>query len=83
VDEAIINWVSDIGSLRGHKTKYWKMVELYWHLKVLLGQMLQNKEDTHNTIQLQLDEFHLMLQEVLDQLHPSSSAMTTMSKNSL
>jgi hypothetical protein len=60
------------------------MVELHCHLNLLLGKMMQRRWDAHSTIQLQLDKFHLLLQEVLAQLSPSSSAMTTLvSKNAL
>jgi hypothetical protein len=51
-------------------------MELYRHLKMLLDQMLQTREEASNTIQLQLDEFHLLLHEVLVQLPPSDSATT-------
>jgi hypothetical protein len=75
IDEAITNWVLNVGNSRGRDTKYWKTVYLYWHLKMLLGQMLQTKEEAQDKILLQLDELHLLVKEVLARLPPSSSAM--------
>jgi hypothetical protein len=51
-------------------------MELYWHIKNLLGQMLQTREEAHSTMQLQLNGLHLMMHEVLVRLHPTSSIVT-------
>jgi hypothetical protein len=51
VEEATIHWVLDVGTSRERDTKYWKTVELYWHIKNLLGQMLQTREEAQNTMQ--------------------------------
>jgi len=77
VNEGIIIWVPGIGSLCRHESKYLRTMELYSHLKILLGQMLQTREEAQNTIQIQQDEFHLLLCEVLVHL-PSSISTTTM-----
>jgi hypothetical protein len=61
---------------RARDTKYWKIVELYWHIKNLLGQMLQKREEAQNTMQLQLDGLHLMMCEVLAFLPQSSMVVT-------
>jgi hypothetical protein len=52
VAEATIRWVPNVGNTRAHETKYWKTVELYWHIKTFLGEMLHTSEDAQNTIQL-------------------------------
>jgi hypothetical protein len=56
VEETITNWFLDVVHSRGWETKNWKTVELYWHLKTLIGQILQAKEGAQDNIQLQLDE---------------------------
>jgi hypothetical protein len=60
------DWVSDVGSSRACHTKYLRTVDLYYHLKMLLGKVLQDREDAHDIILLQLDEVHLLLSENYD-----------------
>jgi hypothetical protein len=55
VVETTIHWVPDVGHTRGRETRYWKTIELYWHIKTFMGQMLQTREDAQNMVQLQLD----------------------------
>jgi hypothetical protein len=64
-------------ALMGGSQNTGTQVELYWHMKMLLGQMLQTREEAQSTIQLQLDEFHLLLRKILSRLPPSSSTTTT------
>jgi hypothetical protein len=47
-----ICWIPDVGTTRARDTKYWKTIELYWHIKNLLGQILQTREEAQNTMQL-------------------------------
>jgi hypothetical protein len=83
VDEATTSWVSYVGNTRARETKYWKTIELYWHIKTLLGQMLQMREDTQNTIQLQLDGLHLLLREALSRLPSSNTIMISITPKSI
>jgi hypothetical protein len=50
-------------------------MELYWHIKTFLGQMLQTLEYAQNTIHLQLMTLHLLMREILNCLSPSSTNM--------
>jgi hypothetical protein len=65
VAETTIHWVPDVRHTRGHDTHYWRIVELYWHIKTFMGQMIQTREDTQNIVQLQLNGLHLMVREIL------------------
>lgn len=82
VVDSTIQWILDVGTTWARETRYWKTVELYWHIKNLLGQMLQIREEAQNTMQLQLDGLHLMMREVLSRLPLSSTMVTTLAPRS-
>lgn len=82
VVDSTIRWILDVGTTWARETRYWKTVELYWHIKNLLGQMLQIREEAQNTMQLQLDGLHLMMREVLSRLPLSSTMVTALAPRS-
>jgi hypothetical protein len=40
VDEEFTRWILDIGTSRSNETKYHKTIDLYWHVKTLLGRII-------------------------------------------
>jgi hypothetical protein len=38
--DTTIHWNPNVETTRARETKYWNTMELYWHIKILLGQML-------------------------------------------
>jgi hypothetical protein len=37
IDVEMLAWIPDTGSLGSRETKYHQTIELYWHIKALLG----------------------------------------------
>jgi len=48
VDVEMIAWISDTRSSKSKETKYYKTINLYWHMKSLLGRDLTDKQATFN-----------------------------------
>jgi hypothetical protein len=64
------SWVPNTGSSKACDTKYWLTVDLYCHLKMLLGKMFQDLDDAYDKILLQFDQVHLLIKEVLTRTPP-------------
>jgi hypothetical protein len=64
IDADIVDWILDLGSSRARDTKYWTMVDLYWHIKTFVGKVLQDREDDREEILTQLAEVKQQLQEI-------------------
>jgi len=50
VADTTIRWIPDVGTTHARETKYWKTMEIYWHVKILFGQTLQISKKAQNMI---------------------------------
>lgn len=58
------SWILDAGSSRAQDIKYWKTVDLYWHIKTIVGKMMEDMDEAHKDILLQLNEVMLQLRDI-------------------
>lgn len=64
MDRDMQSWVPEIGSARTQDTKYYKLIDLYRHMKTLMGHALIERNQAHNEILLQLDEIQVQLKTI-------------------
>lgn len=64
VNENICPWIPDTLSSRTRESQYFKTVDLYWHLKTLMGKVLVERNEAHQRILLQLDDVQLQIKLV-------------------
>jgi hypothetical protein len=61
VKDNVWSWVLDLGSMRARESQYFITIDLYWHLKFLMGKVLVEKHESHKEIILQLDNVQLQV----------------------
>jgi hypothetical protein len=59
VNENICPWIPNTGSSRARESQYYKTIDLYWHMKTLMGKVLVEHNEAHQEILLHLDDVHL------------------------
>jgi hypothetical protein len=48
VDENMIAWIPDIGSSNSRENKYYRTIDMYWHMKAFPGRSLIEKQASFN-----------------------------------
>lgn len=52
--EGIVAWIPHTSNTRGQQNHYLHTVNLYWHIKLLLGKMLVDKREAQDNLVLML-----------------------------
>jgi hypothetical protein len=50
VQEKTHSWIPNTGNIRSHISHYLRTIELYWHMKLLLGRALMEKKMTRKKL---------------------------------
>jgi len=64
VKEMTNSWVPNNGSVRGWSSQYLKTMDIYWHLKTMMGRVLLDHHEAHQEVLVQLDEVQLQIKLV-------------------
>jgi hypothetical protein len=57
--DSVTSWILDTGNTRSRVSQYLKTVDIYWHMKLLLGHVLVDRKDDKNEICSNLMKFRL------------------------
>lgn len=55
IDAELTDWIPDTGSSKSQKTNYYHTIDLYWHVKALLGKVMADRQAGNNEISLRLE----------------------------
>jgi hypothetical protein len=64
VDEEFTHWILDTGTSHSRETKYHRTIDLYWHVKTLLGKVMTERSTAFNEILLQMEYLQLQIRAV-------------------
>jgi hypothetical protein len=64
VHENICSWIPDLVSSRAMVSQYYKTIDLYWHIKALMGKVMVERNEAHKEILLQIDDVQLQIKLV-------------------
>jgi hypothetical protein len=54
-------WVPDTGTIQGWLSHYLKTINIYWHLKTLMGRVLLDHHEARQEVLMQLDDVQLQV----------------------
>lgn len=54
--ESIASWALDTGNSRGCQNHYLLTMDLYWHVRLLLGKIIMDRRQTQVNLMHRLDE---------------------------
>jgi hypothetical protein len=83
VKESTSLWVPNTGSFRGRSSQYLKTVDIYWHLKTLMGRVMLDHYEARQKVLLQLNEAQLQIKLVGHKLNLVANKMTDMDLSNL
>jgi hypothetical protein len=61
VQEKTQSWIPNTGNTRSHVSHYMRTIELYWHMKLLLGRAMMDRKDDKEETLLQLNKIQAQL----------------------
>lgn len=61
IDAVMVARIPNTGSSRSRDTKYNRTIDLYWHMKGLLGRALKDKQAAQNELYMQLEYIQLQI----------------------
>lgn len=59
IDAELSPWIPDTGTSHSKETKYHRTIDLYWHMKTLLGKVMTERNTTYSEILLQMEYLQL------------------------
>jgi hypothetical protein len=83
VRETTSSWVPDTGTFRGWTSQYLKTMDIYWHLKTLMGQVLLDHHEARQEVLLQLDDVQLQVKLVDHKLNLIADKLAGMDLSNL
>jgi hypothetical protein len=83
VKETTNSWVPDTGFVRGRSSQYLKTVDIYWHLKTLMGRVLLDHHEARQEVLLQLDDMQLQVKLVDHKLNLIADKLVGMDLSNL
>jgi hypothetical protein len=54
----------DLGTTQARESQYLNTIDIYWHIKMLMGHFLIEQHEAHQEILLQLDDVQLQVKLV-------------------
>jgi hypothetical protein len=61
VNEDVCAWIPDLGSSWAKESKYYRTNDLYWHMEMLMGRVLIERNEAHQEVVLELDDLQLQI----------------------
>lgn len=73
VEKDTRNWIPDTGNTRSRQTRYIQTIDLYWHIKTLLGHVLVEHSKSQTELLLCIDD-------ILEKVHKLEISVSTLIK---
>jgi hypothetical protein len=67
-DANMLRWIPNMSSTNARETKYCCIVELYWHMKALLGRTITENKATFNDLCMQIEFLQLQIQALVKKI---------------